>query len=440
MDATRKAVDSGALGLLTPSSPATVDVLVNMADLRHGDLIYDLGSGDGSLLLRVANTISVTAVGFEVNTACLARSRTSLLSAAPDLLGTSVTFVEKDIRSVTVNDSRDSHTIRAGPTTVVFLFLSRAGVATMGPLLQACVDAGARVATYLHHVHLRGRCTSRLGGMLRMYQREPEASVAGDQRLLGQSETVGHCQWQQLGQGQGHPSDSECATVGQTPCSPPGQVGWRLPAAPPLTRTGAGKPTGSVGTAACSPYSPSRQLYMGSPLHSAARDACGVYSSPDCDSASDSDVEVDTSHGEPRLGAEVAPGPVASPKFWGEAGESSGRRSRTRGLQLRTATPSCVTPMADLVPGPAVPWRPSHSTTACQWTAATGSSSGSRWVDPGPELCASVEPQAEEAQVQLGSRPWLQALPHTTRTPVEPYSPRRGVTAGSASWGLGSTM
>ncbi len=99
---------------------------------------------------------------------CLARSRASLLTAAPDLLGTSVNFVDRDVRRVSVNDTSDPHTIHAGPSTVVFAYLSRSGVQGIARTLQACVDAGARVVTFLHHAALAGEAASRLGGMLRM--------------------------------------------------------------------------------------------------------------------------------------------------------------------------------------------------------------------------------------------------------------------------------
>lgn len=286
-------------------------------------------------------------VGFEVNPACLARSRASLLSAAPDLLGTSVTFVDKDIRTATVNDSSDPHTIRAGPTTVVFLFLSRTGVATMASLLQACVDAGARVATYLHHVHLQGRCTSRLGGMLQMYQRDDS----------GEQEAVGHWQQQQAGSGTGHAQGLPAGfTVGaQAPCAVSGDTSglartcWKLEGSAP-------SPSARSGASSCSPYPASRQLCMGSPLHSAARDVCGVYSSPACESSSsDSDAE-----GDPCDESEVSL--AACPTLWGEA-EDTGR--------ARHGGPSSRAPgtVPDTLSG--ATWRLAHSTLG--WSDLVGS-------------------------------------------------------------------
>jgi hypothetical protein len=50
-----------SLGPCTPSPKAILPALIRLCDLRHGDTVYDLGSGDGLLLMGLAKARSVTA-------------------------------------------------------------------------------------------------------------------------------------------------------------------------------------------------------------------------------------------------------------------------------------------------------------------------------------------------------------------------------------------
>ena len=49
-----------------PSTNHTADAMIRLADIKKGQKIYDLGSGDGKLLLLAAAR-GATAVGFEIN-------------------------------------------------------------------------------------------------------------------------------------------------------------------------------------------------------------------------------------------------------------------------------------------------------------------------------------------------------------------------------------
>ncbi len=73
-----------------------------------------------------------------------------------------------DLRELTTNCRPDPNTMVVGETTVVYAFLSLEGVRALQQLLQACVDAGARVVTYGRHVELQGTVARALGGMLCM--------------------------------------------------------------------------------------------------------------------------------------------------------------------------------------------------------------------------------------------------------------------------------
>lgn len=48
-----------------PLPQKTIDEMLRMAELRKGDVLYDLGSGDGRVLVAAARTYAATAVGIE---------------------------------------------------------------------------------------------------------------------------------------------------------------------------------------------------------------------------------------------------------------------------------------------------------------------------------------------------------------------------------------
>lgn len=48
-----------------PLPQKTIDEMLRMAEIRKGDVLYDLGSGDGRVLVAAAKKYAVTAVGIE---------------------------------------------------------------------------------------------------------------------------------------------------------------------------------------------------------------------------------------------------------------------------------------------------------------------------------------------------------------------------------------
>ena len=53
------------LGPYVPTPPEVIDAMLKLATVREGDILYDLGSGDGRILIRAAEKRSVHTVGIE---------------------------------------------------------------------------------------------------------------------------------------------------------------------------------------------------------------------------------------------------------------------------------------------------------------------------------------------------------------------------------------
>ena len=50
-----------------PTPPEVVDRMLEMAQVKSGDVIYDLGSGDGRIIIRAAKRYGVKGVGIEID-------------------------------------------------------------------------------------------------------------------------------------------------------------------------------------------------------------------------------------------------------------------------------------------------------------------------------------------------------------------------------------
>lgn len=58
---------SGKDVIWVPTSDAVADAMLKMANVKPGDLVYDLGSGDGKIAIAAAKNFGATAVGIEFN-------------------------------------------------------------------------------------------------------------------------------------------------------------------------------------------------------------------------------------------------------------------------------------------------------------------------------------------------------------------------------------
>ncbi len=58
---------SGKDVVWVPTNDALTEAMLKMADVKPGDLVYDLGSGDGKIAIAAAKNFGATAVGIEYN-------------------------------------------------------------------------------------------------------------------------------------------------------------------------------------------------------------------------------------------------------------------------------------------------------------------------------------------------------------------------------------
>src|SRR5919106_5202611 len=58
-----------------PTPIAVVDRMLEMAEVQKGDVVYDLGSSDGRIVIRAAKKFGVKAVGIEMDSWLLEKAR-----------------------------------------------------------------------------------------------------------------------------------------------------------------------------------------------------------------------------------------------------------------------------------------------------------------------------------------------------------------------------
>ena len=129
-------------GIRSPQQVAPFDAtpqevvarIVKLADVKKGDVLYDLGSGDGRIVITAAKKYGIKAVGFEVDTELVRRARESARKQGVAHL---VEFREQDFLTADLS-----------PATVVTLYLSSDGNLKLRPQLLKQLKAGARVVSY----------------------------------------------------------------------------------------------------------------------------------------------------------------------------------------------------------------------------------------------------------------------------------------------------
>ena len=117
-----------------PTPNEVVDRMLVLAKLKKGDVVYDLGSGDGRIVIAAAKKYGVHAVGFEIDPGLAKLARESVRRAGVDKL--------VEIRQ------QDFQTANLSPASVVTLYLSYDGNLAVRSQLVRQLKPDARVVSY----------------------------------------------------------------------------------------------------------------------------------------------------------------------------------------------------------------------------------------------------------------------------------------------------
>ena len=121
-----------------PTPQAVVDAMLDMADVKGSDVVYDLGSGDGRIVITAAKKYGARGVGVEIDPA-LVRDATERAGAAG--VSDRVRFVNQNL-----------FTADLGEATVVTLYLLQSINERLRPKLVRELKPGARVVSHVFNM------------------------------------------------------------------------------------------------------------------------------------------------------------------------------------------------------------------------------------------------------------------------------------------------
>lgn len=119
-----------------PSPQPVVNAMLEIADVQRGDMVYDLGSGDGRIPITAARVHGARGIGIDIDPRRIAEANANARSAG---VADRVSFRNEDLFEA---DFRDA--------TVVTLFLSRDFNLKLRPRLLRELKPGTRIVSYYH--------------------------------------------------------------------------------------------------------------------------------------------------------------------------------------------------------------------------------------------------------------------------------------------------
>jgi cyclopropane fatty-acyl-phospholipid synthase-like methyltransferase len=117
-----------------PTPIEVVDKMLALAEVKKGDVLYDIGSGDGRIVIRAAQKYGIRAVGIEMDRLLLDKARKDAKAAGVDHL---VQFRSEDALKANISAA-----------TVVTLYMLPWFNEKMKPNFQKMLKPGARIVAH----------------------------------------------------------------------------------------------------------------------------------------------------------------------------------------------------------------------------------------------------------------------------------------------------
>src|ERR1700693_2994031 len=117
-----------------PTSNAVVEAMLKLAGVKKTDIVYDLGCGDGRIVITAAKLYGAHGVGVDINPERIREARANARQAGVENL---VKFEENDLFSVDIRNA-----------TVVALYLLRTVNLQLRPRLFSELKPGTRVVSH----------------------------------------------------------------------------------------------------------------------------------------------------------------------------------------------------------------------------------------------------------------------------------------------------
>jgi SAM-dependent methyltransferase len=116
-----------------PTRQSIADAMLRLAHVNSNDIVYDLGSGDGRIVITAAQKYGARGVGIELDPNLVRISRETAIEGAVEH---KVAFLEGDLFTADIS-----------PATVVTLYLSTTVNMRLEPKLKRELRPGARIVS-----------------------------------------------------------------------------------------------------------------------------------------------------------------------------------------------------------------------------------------------------------------------------------------------------
>ena len=124
--------------LYIPTPQPVVDAMLRLAEVKAADVVYDLGSGDGRIVITAAKTYGARGVGIELDPALVKQARENAAKAG---VAGRVRFLTQDLFKTDLR-----------PATVVTLYLLQSLNERLRPKLVRELRAEARVVSHVFNM------------------------------------------------------------------------------------------------------------------------------------------------------------------------------------------------------------------------------------------------------------------------------------------------
>ena len=132
--ATKKAPDV----IYVPTPQPVVEAMLDLAQVKPDDVVYDLGSGDGRIVITAAKRFGARGVGVEMDAALVKKARENAAAAG---VSNRVRFVTADLFATDLR-----------PASVVTLYLLQSLNERLRPKLVRELKPGTRVVSHVFNM------------------------------------------------------------------------------------------------------------------------------------------------------------------------------------------------------------------------------------------------------------------------------------------------
>ncbi|MGE5301900.1 MAG: SAM-dependent methyltransferase, partial [Alphaproteobacteria bacterium] len=130
----RAQAQEGKIVPYVPTPQEVVDRMLELAQVKKGDVVYDLGSGDGRIVITAAKKYGVKAIGFEIDPERIKESQENIKKAG---VGHLVEIRQQDIRTVDLS-----------PASVLTMYLLPEVNLMIRPNIWKQMKPGSRVVSH----------------------------------------------------------------------------------------------------------------------------------------------------------------------------------------------------------------------------------------------------------------------------------------------------